>query len=88
MDKMKIELKKTGRKFWYGFVKYFDKDTTSKDLDPFDKPSQFEYQKEFRFFVESKDIEPLIITLGSLKEHAELIKIEDAMQMKLVPKSI
>lgn len=51
LNRIKSELRKNKYSFESGFIEYYDKDKVSKDLTLFDKPLEFEYQKEFRFYV-------------------------------------
>ena len=87
---MKIEnkLKKNNYKFNYDFVDYYDKDEVNREITLFEKPLEFEQQKEFRFYVANDKIEPIKIQIGSLKKYAEIFKIEDLLEVKLIPKSI
>lgn len=82
---IKDELKKNNYSFDTGFVEYYDKDNESKDLTLFDKPLEFEYQKEFRFYVYNDTDQPIKLQLGSLKEIADIISMEDALTIALTP---
>ena len=85
LNRLEECLTSQGFKFWHGFVEYFDKDSISKELTPFDKPLEFEYQKEFRFFIQNNQPEPMSFKIGSLKNHAEVVTSEQAMEIQLVP---
>ena len=54
----------------------------------FEKPLEFEHQKEFRFYVENDKIKPIKIQIGSMKDYAEILKIEDILELKLEVKSL
>lgn len=82
-EKIKSELKKNGYEFRHGFVEYYDKDKVSKKLTLFDKPLEFEYQKEFRFYVHNKRLEPIKIQIGSLKGKAEIFEATNLTELKL-----
>lgn len=82
------EFKKNNYTFHHGFVEYYDKDEVNRKISLFEKPLEFEHQKEFRFYVENDKIEPIKIQIGSLKNHAEMFKIEDILELKLVPKKV
>lgn len=86
--KIKKELKKNNYKFNYDFVDYYDKDVINREITLFEKPLEFEHQKEFRFYVENDKIEPIKIQIGSLKDYAEMFRIEDLLEVKLIPKSV
>ncbi len=77
------ELKKSGQKFNHSFVDYYEKETVCKELTIFDKPTEFEYQKEFRFFVDNDKLEPIKLQIGSLKEYAEILESEQLSKMTL-----
>ena len=82
-EKIKSGLKKKGYEFRHGFVEYYDKDKVSKKLTLFDKPMEFEYQKEFRFYVYNQKLEPIKIQIGSLKGKAEILEAKDLTELKL-----
>jgi hypothetical protein len=83
LDSIERELKKNGYKYYHGFVKYYDKNEISKDLTLFDKPNEFEYQKEFRFYVDNEKVEPIILKVGSLHDKAKIFTVEEIMTLKL-----
>jgi hypothetical protein len=87
-NKIENELKKNNLKFSHGFVDYYDKDEVSREITLFEKPLEFEHQKEFRFYVENDKIEPIKIQIGSMKDYAEMFKIEDLLELKLVPNQL
>lgn len=84
-NKIEDELKKNDLKFIHGFVEYYNKEEVCREITLFEKPLEFEYQKEFRFYVENDKIEPIKIQIGSMKDYAEIFKIEDILELKLVP---
>lgn len=86
--KIKKELKKNNYKFNYDFVDYYDKEEVNREITLFEKPLEFEYQKEFRFYVEDYGMKPVKIQIGSLKKYAEIFKIEDLLELKLVPNEV
>ncbi len=81
-EKIKSEFNKNGYEFTHGFINYYDKDIVSKKLTLFDKPKEFEYQKEFRFYVHNQKLEPIKIQIGSLKEKAEIREVKDLTGIK------
>ena len=87
-NKIENELKKNNLKFSHGFVDYYDKEEVCREITLFEKPLEFEYQKEFRFYVENNKIEPIKIQIGSMKDYAEIFKIEDVLELKLVPNQL
>jgi hypothetical protein len=82
-DRINSELRKNNYEFRHGFVEYYDKDKVSKKLTLFDKPMEFEYQKEFRFYVHNQEIKPIRIQIGSLKGKAEIIEANKLTELKL-----
>lgn len=84
--KIKKELKKNNYKFHHNFVDYYDKDEVNRKITLFEKPLEFEYQKEFRFYVGDYGMKPIKINIGSLKKYAEIFKIEDLLEVKIEPK--
>lgn len=85
-NKIENELKKNNLKFNHGFVDYYEKEEVCREITLFEKPLEFECQKEFRFYVENDKIEPIKIQIGSMKDYAELFKIEDLLELKLEKK--
>jgi hypothetical protein len=83
IKKVEDALREGSHKFSHNLVKYYDKSTYSGELTLFHKSLEFEYQKEFRFSVENSVLEPIILNIGSMKEYSEVLKIEDAIQMRL-----
>jgi hypothetical protein len=84
--KIESELKKNNTKFNHDFVDYYDKEEVCKEISLFEKPLEFEYQKEFRFYIENDKIEPIKIQIGNMKNYAEMFKIEDFLKLKLTVK--
>lgn len=87
ISRIECELKRTNYKFRHGFINYYDKDNINSSITLFDKPLEFEYQKEFRFYVENDQMNPIKIQIGSMKEYAEIYKIEDLLELSLNYKS-
>ncbi|WP_310555094.1 hypothetical protein [Flavobacterium sp.] len=83
--KIEKELKKSNYKFHHNFVDYYDKDEVNREITLFEKPLEFEYQKEFRFYIEDTGMKPIKIQIGSLKKYAEIFKIEDLLEVKIEP---
>lgn len=70
-------------KFHLDFVQYFDKNSFNGKLSVFDKPNEFNYQKEFRFYVERIGIEPLKFHLDNLKSYCDVYTTEQIMSIEL-----
>lgn len=83
IERMENELKRLDYNYKHGFVKYYEEKEHYRNLTPFDKLKVFEYQKEFRFFVEHKKKEPLKINIGSMKSYSEIIETKDLVGLSL-----
>jgi hypothetical protein len=84
---MEQHLSKLNIKFRHGFVDYYDKEKANKDISLFEKPFEFEYQKEFRFYVERKSTEPFSFSIGSLQNISELFLADTIVdELKITPK--
>lgn len=75
-----------GYKFRHDFVEYYDKYNVNRELTVFEKPLEYEYQKEFRFYVENDKVEPIKVSIGSLRDYSEVFEMQDILQMKLEAK--
>lgn len=73
-----------GYQFRHSFVEYYDKDKVSKNLTVFEKPLEYEYQKEFRFFVENNEQKPIVLKIGSLQKYSKIVDMKEIMDMKLI----
>lgn len=49
---IEAKLKELNVKFKHSFVEYYEKNTVNRKINLFEKPTEFEYQKEFRFYIE------------------------------------
>lgn len=87
LDSIETELKKNKFEFEHGFVKYYDKKKINKELYLFEKPNEFEYQKEFRIYVYQTELTPISIKIGSLEGKAEIFRTEDILKLELKRKS-
>ncbi len=82
LERIRNEFQLRGLNFDEGFVRYYDRNTISKKLTYFDKPSEFEYQKEFRFYIENQDIAPIKIDIGSLTNYSEILPIKQIFRLR------
>lgn len=69
------------------YVKYYDKNTFNGRITVFEKPKEFLYQREFRFYVERDAIDPIVFKLGSLKEFSTIYTSEKIMSLEIAPLS-
>ncbi len=87
LNKIKAELEKKKYDYRDGFVDYYDKDNISyKKLTLFNKPKEFEYQKEFRFYIHNDKLKPIKIQIGSMKGKAEIIEVKNLTELKVALK--
>lgn len=85
LSRIEMALKLKGVKYSHNFVDYYDKDKVSRDITLFEKPLEFEYQKEFRIYVERMSTEPFIFQIGSLKNITEIFpskRVIDTMELR------
>jgi len=66
-----------------GFVEYYDKHTVNGKIHVFQKPREYEYQKEFRIYVAREFITPLVFEIGSLKDIAQIYPTDVAYKLEL-----
>ena len=88
IDQMEKTFNKLGYSYSHGFVDYYDKEKICREISLFEKPFEFEYQKEFRFYVENEKIEPVKIQIGSLENCSELFSTKDIFTLQLKPKEL
>lgn len=84
------KLKELKVKFSHGFVNYYDKDKVDREITLFEKPLEFEYQKEFRFYVARKSDKPFVFSIGSLTDIAVIYNskdIVDTLELKVNKKA-
>lgn len=65
-------------------VEYYEKEKINAEISLFHKTTEFEYQKEFRIVLFNKENKPKKIQIGSLKEYAEVFKVDVIDTMKIV----
>jgi hypothetical protein len=66
-------------KYSHNFITYYDKNKVDRAITLFEKPLEFEYQKEFRFYVERQSDKPFSFSIGSLKDIAEMHESKDVV---------
>lgn len=78
-------LDKRNLKFQHGFVEYFDPYRGNFKKSVFQKPQEYSYQNEFRFYIERDNKEPYILQIGCLDSVAEVWetqKLIDGLRLK------
>lgn len=87
LERMESTLKKLKLKYLHDFVKYYDKDSINRAITVFEKPNEFEYQKEFRFYINRFSTEPISFNIGSLADISEIFTAESIIdELKVQPK--
>lgn len=79
LNRIERKIRKMGYKFYLGHVKYYDSHNTSSKISVFQKRIQYEYQKEFRIFVDRKSVSPLKFRIGDLTDIAEIRSCKELM---------
>jgi len=77
------KLKSLNLRFRHDFVEYYDRQTYNGKVTLFQKPKEFQYQQEFRFYVENKTIEPIVFQIGSLKGIAKVFQSDAITTLEL-----
>jgi len=70
------KLRELGYEYEYNLVNYYDSKSYHGSLNVFCKPSDFDYQKEFRFWVRRNEVDPLDFEIGSTEDIALIYDIE------------
>ncbi|WP_218598581.1 hypothetical protein [Polaribacter sp. NJDZ03] len=84
------ELEKQNIPFKGKLVNYYQKEKINGEITPFDKTTEYEYQKEYRIVLFSNEIKPIIIQIGNLRKIAEIfeIKVIDKIKFKWEKKTV
>ena len=83
IEQLTNQLKKRGLVADHGFVKYYEKEPRMTSLSPFHKRTLFDYQCEFRFFVQNSNTNPIIVNIGSMHEYAEIHESNELLSLEL-----
>lgn len=88
LERMEKAMGSTNIEFHNGFVDYYDKKEYNGKLTLFQKPLEFEFQKEFRFYLASDETKPIILNIGSMKDIAKIHNTKDIIDtLQLVPQN-
>jgi hypothetical protein len=71
-NSINVELYKMGIEYFHRHVNYYDKNKVNTSISVFEKPLEFEFQKEYRWYIRRPSIEPLSFSIGSLVSISEL----------------
>jgi hypothetical protein len=77
------ELDRLEIRFAANFVSYYDKNTINKQIGPFEKPEEYEYQSEYRFVLYRNSNDPFIIRIGSMAEYSMIFDIDTIDDVRL-----
>ncbi len=72
IDLIEKALHKKRLTFKQGFVEYYDRHIYTGEVNVFNKPKEYAYQHEYRFYIARRSDEPLILHIGSLMDIAEV----------------
>lgn len=72
--KITSELKRKKISHKFGLVHYYDRNKINQAIGLFDKPDEFEYQREFRIALYRKEQNPFIIKIGSIKDYSMMFE--------------
>ena len=67
-----------------GLVQYYDRRTKNGNVTPFEKPLEYAYQKEFRFFVNSGMQKPIKLHIGPLNDVAQIFEMSELQEMEYI----
>lgn len=76
LSRVEKALRNQKLKFRHGFVRYYDCYRHNGPVDLFQKSNDFAFQNEFRFYIQRKATDPLILNIGSLRGMAEIYDAE------------
>ncbi len=72
LKRLKEKLRDLNLKFRYGFVDYYNSNKKNGIITLFQKPNEYKYQNEFRFYIERESTQPFVISIGSLEDIAAI----------------
>lgn len=73
IERIFAALVKGNYKYQCGLVEYID----DKKNSPFQKRRRFAYQNEFRILIENTTTNPIVLNIGSIKDIAMVLELED-----------
>ena len=84
ISRVKRALDEKGLKYYYGMVRYYNYKEFSGHAGIFHKSNKFEYQNEFRFYVENKTNKPLLLNIGSIEDIATKLSSKSLMEIEII----
>lgn len=82
------KLKELKVDYTHNFVEYYDKDKINRTITLFEKPLEFEYQKEFRIYVKRLSEKPFVFNIGNITDIAEIYNSNEIIDTLKLIKSI
>lgn len=82
LKRVREALRLRGLSEQFGEVKYYDPMAYHGELDIFHKSNKFDYQCEFRIYVEEHDDGPLKLEIGPLDDIAYFLKADESIVFK------
>ena len=83
IERIKTQIKQLGLDSFFGVVNYYDKKKANGDISIFNKPKEFDFQKEFRIVVPNDENRPLVLKIGNMSEYAEIHKSNIIHEIKI-----
>lgn len=84
LERIQKALQKRNLIYRHGFVSYYDRYVINGKITLFQKPLEFDYQNEFRIYVESNATEPVVLKIGNLKNIAQIVPTSDILKLQLI----
>ena len=76
-EKQKLSTKKN-------LVTYYDKEKKDGDVSPFEKPLEFEYQKEFRIIIQNDEEQDIKFQIGSLEDISQVMEMSSLSTLECI----
>lgn len=86
MKRVSAEMEKKKINLQYGLVQYYNYKTFSGKAGVFHKSNKFEYQNEFRLFIENENIKSFILRLGSINDISKIFNSKDLLDITVEKK--
>lgn len=83
LSKIGEELSKQNVSYETDIVSYYDTKLVNKDITLFEKPMEFEWQKEFRIYAKRNSIEPLKLNIGNMEKYSQILLTKDMLNEKI-----
>lgn len=85
ISRIESRLKEQILNYRFDWVNYYKEASINDGLSVFDKPVDFEYQSEFRFYIQHEDPEPLVISIGSIEDISIVLDSSELADLILKP---